>query len=196
MSDESAGGVATTTTATGASAPAEKTFTQEQVNRIIDERLARERAKLPDLDDLRAKATRLDELEASTQSDAEKLRQRAERAELKATAREEAAATRETNAQTMLKRAAVIAEATAQRAVNPETVFKLLDADKLTIGDDGQVAGVKEAVKGLLEAEKYLVGGSAPQPVPGAFGGGPQNGPAPVGASMDQVIRQVAGFGQ
>lgn len=59
----------------GTTADAGKTFTQEQLDRIIQERLAKERQKYEgvDLDDLKSKAQKLAELEASQQTTAEKL---------------------------------------------------------------------------------------------------------------------------
>lgn len=53
---------------------AAKTFTQEQVNEIVKERLARAKADVPaDYEDLKAKAARLDELEEANKSELEKL---------------------------------------------------------------------------------------------------------------------------
>lgn len=46
---------------------------QEDLDRIIGERLARERAKFVDYDDLKAKATKYDEAEAKNKTEAERL---------------------------------------------------------------------------------------------------------------------------
>lgn len=62
-----------------------KTFTQEQVNRMIQERLARAKSEPPaDYEDLKAKAARLDELEAANKSDLEKANDAATKAKAKA----------------------------------------------------------------------------------------------------------------
>ncbi len=53
-----------------------KTFTQDDLDRIVAERLRREREKHSDYDELKAKAGRLDELEASNKSELEKLNER------------------------------------------------------------------------------------------------------------------------
>lgn len=58
----------------------QKTFTQEDVDRIVGERIKREREKYADYDDLKAKANANDE----TKSELEQLRERAESAERKA----------------------------------------------------------------------------------------------------------------
>lgn len=55
-----------------------KTFTQEDVNRIVQERLAREQTRYADYDDLKAKATKLKEIENAELSETEKLRQQIE----------------------------------------------------------------------------------------------------------------------
>lgn len=49
-----------------------KTFTQADVDRIIDQRLARDKAKYADYDELKAKAGKLDEQEAAGKSELDK----------------------------------------------------------------------------------------------------------------------------
>ena len=66
------------TTQTGAAAqsgqqPTPRTFTQEEVNAIVEKRVARVKATPPsDYEDLKAKAARLDELEQANKSELEK----------------------------------------------------------------------------------------------------------------------------
>lgn len=55
--------------------------TQDELNRIIDDRLKRERAKYADYKDLKGKAARLDELEQANQTEVEKANNRATDAE-------------------------------------------------------------------------------------------------------------------
>lgn len=62
----------------------ERTFTQADVDRVVQERLAREREKYADHEDLQRKAAELDEIKASQQSELEKVTARAEAAEKKA----------------------------------------------------------------------------------------------------------------
>ena len=52
--------------------PGGKTFTQAELDRQIEQRLARERKKFEGYDDLKAKAARLDELEKANATDMEK----------------------------------------------------------------------------------------------------------------------------
>jgi len=58
---------------------------QEELDRIIEARIARERKKIPaDYDELRAKAAKLAEIEESNKTEAQKLAERAEAAERRA----------------------------------------------------------------------------------------------------------------
>ena len=59
---------------------------QADLDRIIGERLARERAKFSDYDELKDKAARFDQASEASKSEAQKLLERAEAAEAKAAA--------------------------------------------------------------------------------------------------------------
>ena len=62
-----------------------KTFTQEQVNRMIQERIARVKREEPaDYAELKAKAARLDEIEEANKSDLEKANDAASKAQTEA----------------------------------------------------------------------------------------------------------------
>ena len=58
--------------------PAEKTFTQDEVNAIIAERLKRDRGERADYDELKAKAAKLDEIEEANKTELQKANERAE----------------------------------------------------------------------------------------------------------------------
>lgn len=55
-----------------------KTFTQDELNTIVGERLKREREKFADYEDLKAKAGRLDELEEANKTELQKATERAQ----------------------------------------------------------------------------------------------------------------------
>jgi hypothetical protein len=197
---DSPAGSADRTAAPAGSGAAEKTFTQAQLDKILEDRLARQRAQFGDVDELKAKASRLDELEASQQSEAEKQRAAREKAEQKAADAEQRANQTLEAANDRLRRAAVVAEAAKQGAVDGEDVFRLLDASKLTIDDDGNVQGADVAVKGLLEAKPHLIGSASMRIAPAHFDGGTGGTPgaAPEGAPkvqspMNAFIRQAVG---
>lgn len=89
MSDSKSTDEAGKTTDGGKGGDEQTTFTQEDVDRIVQERLARAKPKKPaDYEDLKAKAARLDEIEAENQSETEKaVRKAREEAEAEVTAR-------------------------------------------------------------------------------------------------------------
>lgn len=162
-----------------------RTFTQEELDRVVGDRLARERQKYGDYDALKQKAGRLDQLEESQRTELEKAQKRADKAEHE----RDAAVTRATH---HLRASAIMSEASKQNALDPEAVVALLPHDSVTVGDDGQVAGVEEAVSGLLKSKPYLVG-STHSPGPGDGGA---RAPAPSGdaaADHNQLISTLFG---
>ncbi len=81
MADEPGTAAAPTATPTSEPAQQDKTFTQSDLDRIVEDRLSRERKKYDGFDDLKAKAQRLDELEAANQSEIEKAQTKTAKAE-------------------------------------------------------------------------------------------------------------------
>lgn len=142
-----------------------KTFTQEELDRVLADRLKREREKYGDYEELKAKADRLKELEDADKDELTRAQERI--GEL-----EQGKTDAEKRAERILIRSAVLAEAAKQGAADPETVLALLkDAGtvggktpKVIIGDDDQVTGTQDAVTALLEAKKFLVGSRRPGP--------------------------------
>lgn len=59
----------------------EKTLTQAEVDRVVQERIAREREKFADYEDLKARAEKLAEIEASQKSETEREREHREQLE-------------------------------------------------------------------------------------------------------------------
>lgn len=55
-----------------------RTFTQEEVNRMIEVRLGKERGKFSDYEELKAKASRFDEIEEANKSELQKATERAD----------------------------------------------------------------------------------------------------------------------
>lgn len=148
-------------------APSSRTFTQDELDRIVQERLDRDRKRYADYDELKTKASRFDELDAASKSEVERERAAREKAEAKAAGLE--ATTRA---------AAIRAHAAAAGAIDADAVLALVDQTKVTLGDDGQVTGAEEAVKALLDAKPYLVGKHTTPPVGGADGGARPGPPA------------------
>jgi hypothetical protein len=167
-----------------------KTYSPEEIERLIAGRVNKVRQGFSDYEDLKAKAARADELETSQQSETDKLRSKAERESEKRAAAEEKARTATERADTALMRAAVVAAAAQANAADPGDVFTLLDKSALTLNDNGDVDGAKDAVTALLKAKPHLLKRSG-----GGFDGGQQGGSAAQGPSMNDRIRKELGFG-
>lgn len=153
-----------------ATTAAERSFSQADVDRIVQDRLARAKATPPaDYEDLKAKAARLAELEAESMSELEK--ERAARAQA-----EERAAQVEADARETRLRAAILGEAAKadRKVVDPDAVVALLDRSTLELADDGTPTNIAEAMDSLLKARPYLVasGGTRGDADQGARGHG------------------------
>jgi len=146
-----------------------KTFTQDELDKVVQNRLAREREKFSDHDELKAKAAKLDEIEAANQSELEKAQVAREKAE-----KQSAEVLAKAN-ERMLK-AAVLSEAAAAQVKKPELLFRALDKNGLTVGDDGEVSGAKEAVEAFIADNPEFVGKQTPKEADqGARGNGADN---------------------
>lgn len=161
-------------------------MTQEEVDRVVAQRLARDRkdveAKLASFDELKSKAEQYDELQAAQKSELEKLMERAEKAERE---REEIAQ----RANLTAVRSAVVAEASRQGAIDPEDVVALLASKDFEIDESGNVEGVSEAVSALIEAKPHLAGTRTPHPADqGARATAPDTSD-PVAALGSQILK-------
>jgi hypothetical protein len=187
--------------------PDEKTFTkaehEAEVNRIVQERLARDRKdRLTDdeIAELRKQAKKAEDLEAANLSASERLKADAEKAIAERDAAKQEAADARADANKTLMRAKIVTAAAKAGAVDSDAVYSLLQADnfavtkdgnklEVTVGDDGQVTGHEEAVTAFLEAKTFLVG-ATPQPGPG--GGGPR--PAAVTGLTQEELAMAKSF--
>jgi hypothetical protein len=144
-------------------APESKVYmTQEEVDRVVAQRLARDRKeveqKLSAFDEMKAKAEQFDELQAEQKTELEKLIERAEKAERE---REEIAK----RADQQAIRSALVAEASRQGAIDPDDVVALLASESFTIDpESGKVEDADERVKALVESKPHLFGSRTPQP--------------------------------
>ncbi len=152
-----------------------RTFTQQDVDRIVQDRLARVTGQPPaDYDELKAAAARLAEIEESNKTELEKAVARAEQAE------QEREQIRAEAFETRLN-AAIIAEAAKpdRKVVDTDTVIALLDRTTLDLDDNGYPTNIAEAMDSLLKAKPFLV----------ASGGA--RGHADQGARTSGGIKQV-----
>lgn len=141
----------------GAGGEPERKFSQADIDRIVQDRLARAKIKPPaDYDDLKAAKARLDELEAASKTELEKAQEAQRKADERATAAE-------ARANETARRHAIEREAVKAKAADPDDVFAVLQTtakyrDMVTTDDDGQVSGVEDAVKAILADKPHLVG--------------------------------------
>ena len=142
------------------------------MDKIVSERIARERGKFADYNDLKAKAAKFDEIEAQNATELEKATKKAA---------DEARAEMSTKTNARLIRAEVKAAAAAARFHDPADAAMQLAArfGEIKVSDDGDVdeATVKTLIDDLAQAKPYLVKSdvSKPKPLPGQG----QNQPGP-----------------
>lgn len=166
-----------------------KSFTQADVDRIVQERLSRAKLKPPsDYEDLKTKAAKLDELEAASRSDLEKAQEAQRKADERATAAE-------ARANETARRHAIEREAGKQKAADPDDVFAVLQTtskyrDMVTMDDDGQVTGVEEAVKAILTDKPHLVGKTS-TPAGDGDGGSRGGGEAQKPKSLEDAVSRA-----
>jgi len=141
--------------------------TQEDFDRIVGQRLARERTKFADYDDLKAKAAKFDEVDAASKTEQQKLQEAiaerdAQLANLPKQARQEA-----------IRFASL---ATKKGFLDPEDALVFIDADL----SDGEA--VEAALADLAERKPHLLRSETapkpkprtrPKPVEGEAGDGP-----------------------
>lgn len=130
----------------------ERTFSQADVDRVVRDRLARQKAQFADYDALKDRASKLDELEEAQKTELQKAHDRAAELEKQAT---DAAA----RAQEALLRSAVVAEAARKNVVDPDAAVALIDRATLEFGEDGAPTNVTDVMDALLKAKPYLLGG-------------------------------------
>lgn len=155
------------------------TLTQEQLDRMIADRL--KRAKPDDYDELLALKKRVDEEEEAKKTEAQK-------AEDARKERERKVNEKDSRANAKLIRGAVHDEALKQNVIDPALVAKLLEGSKdIKVDAEGEVAGAAEAVAALLEDHPALVKGKSSSSG-SEFGG---NDPKTVAAKIADLERQM-----
>ncbi|HEY7429252.1 MAG TPA: hypothetical protein VH641_00810 [Streptosporangiaceae bacterium] len=135
-------------TGSGGSDGGSRTFTQAELDDMIERRLARERAKYADYGDLQAKAAEYDKhVEAS----------RTEQEKAVAAARGEGKAEAQAAANDRLLRAEIRAAA-AGKLADPGDAVRLLDLSQFTVGEDGEIDGnaIEAAIGQLVKDKPYL----------------------------------------
>lgn len=164
-------------------APAEeRTFSQADLDRVVAERLAREQRKYGNYEDLKAKAARLDEMEAANATDIEKAAK---------TARDEAI--KELTGKHLRERLLDKVEvAAAGKFADLEDARLRLAARLDEFVKDGQIDtdAINAAIEKVLEDHPHLRANSQGTPPPSRAGIGVSGGQSP--ASPAQLFARMA----
>lgn len=145
------------------------TLSQEELDRIIADRLARQQKKFADYDDLKTKLSEYEQAEEERKKAAmsEQERIEAEKAEAleKAQKAEEKSADALKRANERLIRAEfrLLAKDAGIRADALDDAFKLADFTDVEVGEDGEVTGVDTVVNALKESKPFLVEVAVPK---------------------------------
>lgn len=127
--------------------PVESTFTQADIDKIVQDRLARERAKFADYDALKQKASQFDQLENEKKTETQRLTD-------ELAAAQQAAAAAAQQARDATTKAAVMA-ATVGKVVDPDVAHRLI-ADKVTFDETGAATNITELIDELVASKPYL----------------------------------------
>lgn len=180
--------------ATGANGGGQ-TYTQDQIDAMIANRLERERKKFADYDELKKAAEKLRELEQAQLSEQERIAAELETEKQARQQAEQIAEQARNEARATLLRAAVLAEAGRQRARVPDDAWRLVDQSLLTLSEEGTVSGAEQAVKTLIEAGRLPVMDKPAAPsLDGGAGSGERPGQTPTLTDEELEIARKMGL--
>lgn len=155
---------------------AQKTFTQAELDEIIAKRIARVEKKYEGFDDLKTKLSeyesQAEEKRQSELTDLQKAQEQAQQFEAKVqelTAQLEA---ERTKSQDQALKATYKQVASSFGIVDVEAALILSDLSAVSFDENGEVIGVEDAVKKLVEHKPYLVAKKQTQPIGAATNGG------------------------
>lgn len=175
--------------------PEEKmvTMSQSELNALIGKEKGRVKSKYADYDDIKAKASeyekQLEEKRLAEMSEKERLEEIAKKhEEEKQSYAKELEALRE-NIKAEKIRNEFIKVATGNNIGYLDDAFSLADLSAVTIGEDGKVVGMDEAVKALVDNKPFLVAKKQPKPIGESTNGGQE---AVVDKTADQLLKDAA----
>jgi hypothetical protein len=156
-----------------------KTFTQAELDKIVADRVAREKKKLDryaDYDDVKTKLSEFEKFEEERKKAEMTVQERleAEKAEAdkKAQEAEERAnkALEQANKRLLKAEFRLLAKELGVRKDALDDAFVLADMTSVEVDEEGNVQGVKEALETLKKAKAYLFGGvDYADPSPGQY---------------------------
>lgn len=182
------GGAPPAGTDPGSNGNGSKTFTQAELDRVVQERIARERSKFEGFDDLKRKAAEFDRIEEAQKSELEKATARAAKEAADKTKAEVDA----TWGQRIVR--SEVRVAAAGKLADPEDAVRFIDLATFKLDQDGNVdtKAITAAVDDLVKAKPYLAAnGTQKKP---NFDAGTRT-PASGGEDMNSIIRRAVGRG-
>jgi hypothetical protein len=174
-----------------------KTFTQEEIDRIVAERLSRQAKKFADYDDLKAQLAELQKAEEERKKAEMTAQERLEAEKAEALKRaQEAEEAREraltaANQRLIKSEFKLLAKESGIRADALEDAFKLADTSSITVDDDGNIVGAKDVVDALIASKPYLVEVKKEQPKQIGDPNSPPNDKAPQ-KTKEQLLKEAA----
>jgi len=158
----------------------DKLFTQEDIDRIVRDRLKREKkAWEQKVEEERKKAA---------MTETERLKAEKDEADKKA---QEALK----RANDRLIRAEVIAQAAAMKIIDGDAAYTLMSKEGVSVEEDGNVIGVKAALEALVKSKPYLVASGAPDAKRTGDDQSNDKGKR-TGFNMNDLIRRASGRSQ
>lgn len=163
----------------------DKTFTQADVDRIINDRLARQKSQYADYEELKKSAGRLKDLETAQLSETEKRDKRIQELEAAAAEFEGKGRARDLEITERLVKAEVRIVASGMGFASPDDAYRLADLVEVKLDDQGAVLGVQKALDKLMKDKPYLAKGGGP----GA--GSPANNPKGKPTTEEQWVAEA-----
>lgn len=168
------------------------TMTQDELDALIGKEKGRVKSKFADYNDLKAKATeyekQLEEKRLSELGEQERLQEIARKHEEEKQSLAQQLADLQTRVQQERITNEFIKVATGHNVAYIDDALKLADLSAISIGEDGQVDGIEDVIKTLVESKPFLVAKAAPKPV-----GQPSNGaPESTDKTKEQLLEEAA----
>ena len=168
-----------------------KQFDQSELDRIVKERLERERQKYQktitekygDYDKLKEAAKKLQDIEDANKSELEKAAEKATKLEQRVQEIEGQNARLAQERTDALIKSAIVSAATRMNFTDPSDAYAMIDLAQIKVKDDtGEIEGVEALLKALAEAKPYLLQQQGTQRItlaPTNPGAGQQTGETP-----------------
>jgi phage I-like protein len=153
-----------------------RTFTQEELNRITGQRVAEERAKYGDVEALRLRAAKADELEQAQLTEKERLEVRLaeqQKTNLDALGR----------ISSMAIQSDIKVRASQMGIIDPDAAVALIDRGSVAYSEESGVTGVEMALEALIVSKPYLKGVAA---APNLNAGNRQAAAPPIALTAEQ----------